>query len=59
MARHHRRAGLAAPLAILTKLEWPRMLFPLVLLLALWMILAAAWPVRAKTPVAEAIPARG
>ena len=38
--------GIAAPLTILTPLPWARHLFPLVVLFALWSILAGLWPRR-------------
>jgi len=38
--------GAAAPLAILTDLEWVGYLFPGVLGLAVWLVLAAFWPLR-------------
>lgn len=38
--------GLAAPAVILTEIPWTRILFPLFLLFAIWLILAALWPVR-------------
>ena len=38
--------GAAAPLAILTDLEWVGYLFPGVLGLAVWLALAAFWPLR-------------
>lgn len=40
--------GLAPVLVVLLKIEAARILFPLVLLLALWFILAAVWPLRAR-----------
>lgn len=40
--------GLAPPLVVLLKIEAARILFPLVLLLALWLILAGLWPVRVR-----------
>lgn len=39
--------GAAAPLVILLKIPQAAILFPLLLLLALWLLLAAVWPVRA------------
>ena len=44
--------GAAAPLVILLEIEGARILFPLVLFFALWLILAALWPVRAAQPAA-------
>jgi len=41
--------GAAAPLAILTDLEWVGYLFPGVLGLSVWLALAAIWPLRATT----------
>lgn len=40
--------GLAPVLVVLLKIEAARILFPLVLLLALWLILAGLWPLRAR-----------
>ncbi len=47
--------GLAAPIVILFESELARVLFPMVMFLALWLFLAAVWPLRAiaKGPVAE------
>jgi hypothetical protein len=45
--------GLAAPLTIVLEIPWARLLFPLVMLLAFWQILAGVWPVRGLTPGAE------
>jgi hypothetical protein len=42
--------GLAPPLTMLTTLPWARRLFPLLVLLALWAILAALWPRRVEAP---------
>lgn len=39
--------GLAAPLVVLFGIEQARVLFPMVVLLALWFVLAAVWPLRA------------
>lgn len=50
--------GLAAPLTVITTLTWARSLFPLLVLLALWMLLAALWPRRAPAPLADPLPAR-
>jgi hypothetical protein len=36
--------GAAAPLAVVAKLAWAPLLFPLLTLLAIWMVLAALWP---------------
>jgi hypothetical protein len=49
--------GLAAPLTVLTTLAWARRLFPLLILLALWMILTALWPRRAPVPRADRLAA--
>jgi len=38
--------GAAAPLAIVLGVPWARMLFPLIVLLALWFVLAGIWPLR-------------
>lgn len=38
--------GAAAPLAVVLELEWARVLFPMVVLLALWLVLAGFWPIR-------------
>jgi hypothetical protein len=40
--------GLAPPLVVLFKIEGARILFPLLLLLAIWLILAGLWPSRAS-----------
>ena len=42
--------GLAGPLVVVWEIEWARNLFPLIVLVAIWMIAAAAWPAR-RTPV--------
>lgn len=39
--------GLSAPLTLVFALPWARILFPMVMLLAFWMVLAAVWPARA------------
>jgi hypothetical protein len=44
--------GAAAPLVILTDIAWARLLFPLLMLLAIWLILAAFWPVRVRSTMA-------
>lgn len=41
--------GLAAPLTVGNAFPWARRLFPLLILLAIWAILAALWPRRAST----------
>jgi hypothetical protein len=38
--------GMAGPLVVLWNIAWARALFPLLLLFALWCILAACWPAR-------------
>ena len=38
--------GLAAPLVVLLHAEWARKLFPLLVLFALWTLLAGLWPIR-------------
>lgn len=40
--------GAAAPLVVQFEVQWARILFPMVMLLALWMLLAAFWPRRLK-----------
>ncbi|HEY7216041.1 MAG TPA: hypothetical protein VIC28_15570 [Thermoanaerobaculia bacterium] len=40
--------GAAAPLVVLFKVQEARILFPLLMLLAFWLILAALWPVRVR-----------
>lgn len=45
--------GAAQPLVVLLKIEGARILFPLLLLFALWLILAGLWPLRGR--VDEAI----
>jgi hypothetical protein len=42
--------GLSAPLVILTDVGWAGILFPGIAVFALWLVLAAAWPLRARTP---------
>lgn len=42
--------GAAAPLVVIFGVGQARILFPMVLLLALWYALAAAWPLRALAP---------
>lgn len=49
--------GAASPLVIGLRAGWATLLFPMVLLFALWMALAAAWPERAAI-AAEAFGAR-
>jgi hypothetical protein len=49
--------GAAAPLVILFELPQARILFPMVMLLALWLMLASVWPVRAKAPLGDQTPA--
>lgn len=39
--------GLSAPLTIVFEIPWAPILFPMVMFLALWMVLAAIWPSRA------------
>jgi hypothetical protein len=46
--------GIAPPLTLLTTLPWARRLFPLLVLLALWAILAALWPRRLAAPGPDA-----
>jgi hypothetical protein len=41
--------GAAAPLTILTSLPWARRLFPLLLLVAVWLLLTAVWPLRQRS----------
>lgn len=47
--------GAAAPLTILFDLEWTRVLFPLLIALAVWLVAAAVWPLRADAgnPLSE------
>jgi hypothetical protein len=45
--------GLAGPLVVVWDIEWARDLFPLILLVALWMMAAAGWPAR-RAPVTMA-----
>jgi hypothetical protein len=40
--------ALAAPLVVLLHVEWARNLFPLMVLFALWVLLAGLWPIRAE-----------
>lgn len=51
--------GLSAPLTLVFEIPWAPILFPMVMFLAFWMVLAAAWPARASAhdglkPVATA-----
>ncbi len=45
--------GIAAPLTALTKVAWARSLFPALIGLAVWMILAAVWPRRSSTQLSH------
>jgi hypothetical protein len=45
--------GLAAPAVLLTEIPWAPILFPLFLLFAIWLILAALWPLRTDRAVAR------
>ena len=38
--------GLSAPLTLILEIPWAPILFPMVMLLALWMVLVAVWPAR-------------
>lgn len=40
--------GLSAPLVVGLRIDGARVLFPMLMLLALWLVLAAAWPRRAS-----------
>ena len=42
--------GAAPPLVQLAGLPWARLLFPMVMLLAAWLVLAAVWPLRLASP---------
>lgn len=42
--------GAAAPLVIVFRVPQAALLFPLLMLLAIWLVLAAVWPVRAAAP---------
>jgi hypothetical protein len=44
--------GAAPPLVLLARLEGARVLFPMVMLLAAWLVLAALWPARAAAGAA-------
>ena len=44
--------GLAAPVTLLTTAPWARSLFPVLIALALWMILAGLWPRRPAVALA-------
>lgn len=46
--------GAAAPLVIVFEVPYARLLFPCVLLLALWLLLAGLWPVRLTAPRSSA-----
>jgi hypothetical protein len=52
----HGAAGFLVPLF---DLEWARVLFPMIVLLALWAILAGLWPVRAQADAAPRSPSSG
>ena len=47
--------GAAGPLTVFFELGWAPILFPMVILLALWLVAAAVWPLRAAAtkPLAE------
>jgi len=47
--------GAAAPLAIAFQIPWARALFPVIVILALWMILAGVWPSRPRVHHRQAI----
>jgi hypothetical protein len=50
--------GLSAPLVVGLRIYQARILFPMLLLLAIWLALAAVWPRRAPAPPAlEPLPA--
>lgn len=52
--------GASAPLVVAGGFAWARILFPMVLLVAIWLLLAAFWPVRERAPgFAAGTPARG
>ena len=40
--------GAAGPLVVIWEIDWARELFPLVVLVAIWFVIAACWPVRAS-----------
>ena len=44
--------GAAGPLVVIWGVEWARELFPLIVLVAAWLVIAACWP--ARTPHASA-----
>ncbi len=45
--------GAAPPLVIGFGWTWARIFFPMVMLFALWLVLAAVWPLRREAPVAS------
>jgi hypothetical protein len=45
--------GIAAPLTVLFEVPWAPLLFPALMLLALWMILAGFWPVQGSANAVE------
>jgi hypothetical protein len=46
--------GLAGPLTVVFEIPWARALFPLLVLVGIWMLLAACWPARAAALPAKA-----
>lgn len=44
--------GVAPPLVLLTELPWARLLFPMIVLFAVWSMIAAVLPQRAAAPAA-------
>jgi membrane protein implicated in regulation of membrane protease activity len=42
--------ALAAPLVVALEVEWAGILFPFIMLVALWALSAAVWPARAPSP---------
>ena len=46
--------GAAPPLVVLLEVEWATFLFRLLLLFALWLVLAALWPLRVTTDWSQA-----
>lgn len=49
--------GAAPPLVLGAGWEWARIFFPMVMLFALWLVLAAVWPLRARVAGASSVAA--
>jgi hypothetical protein len=46
--------GASAPLVVAGGFAWARILFPMVLFVAIWLLLAAFWPIRERAPALSA-----